>query len=161
MPAKKARVIKRGRNKGKVILPKPDPETDLGKYGYKLSRSKQERRKALRAAAKDNGTRSVLRRVNLIRTYSKNTQPENHARYTEDVEFMSRLLARENAASKKKKTKSKSKSKGRKKTTKKRSVPKKKTKSKSRGRRKAAPKKRTGSKKRSAPKKRTGSKRRR
>lgn len=96
------RNISRLKNK-KNILPKLNPDDSLSDFGYKLSMSQANRRRAMRRAVRKNGALPVMRRLNLIRNYSK-SHKKNYERLSEDVEFMKRLYAR-------KKSKSKSKSK--------------------------------------------------
>jgi len=80
----------------KNILPKisKNDADSLKKHGYKLSRSQTSRRIALKKAAKSRGTLSVLKRVNLIRNYSKSV-PINYEKLSSDVEYLKKQYAKE------------------------------------------------------------------
>ena len=78
---------KNNKKSKKVILPKPSIEYDLKPFGYKLSKSEQDRRVSLRKASKKHGTLAILRRLNLIRILSK-SHKHNYDRYTLDVEYL-------------------------------------------------------------------------
>jgi hypothetical protein len=79
---------------GPKILPKPDPNMSLGKYGYSLSRNVSDRRKSLKKASKKIGTLNVLRRTNLIRNYSKSVK-NNYKKLSDDVEYLKREYSKE------------------------------------------------------------------
>ena len=59
----------------------------LSRFGYKLSRSRSARRRALKRAARSRGTLLVLKRVNLIGNYSK-SNPKNYEKLRDDVEYL-------------------------------------------------------------------------
>jgi nitrate reductase beta subunit len=90
----KSKTKRKTKKRSRVQLPKLGDEYHLSDYGYKLSKSEADRRKALTKASKSVGTLPVLRRLNLARNYSKNV-PNNHKRYTQDVEYMKRKYKRE------------------------------------------------------------------
>ena len=69
-------------------------KASLSKYGYKLSKSQLSRRRALKRAAKSTGTLRVLKRVNLIRNYSKSV-PKNYDTLSSDVDFLKNTYAKE------------------------------------------------------------------
>jgi hypothetical protein len=73
------------------VLPKPGDKLHLSKYGYSTHASSTKRHKALAAAAADNDTLEVLRRLNLLR----NLQGDDDAKITmsQDVEYMKRMYA--------------------------------------------------------------------
>ena len=75
----------------KKVLPKPGDKLHLSKYGYSTHRSSTLRHKALAAAASDNNTLEVLRRLNLLR----NLQGEDEAKniMSQDVEYMKKMYA--------------------------------------------------------------------
>jgi hypothetical protein len=77
------------------LLPKIDSseKASLSKYGYKLSKSPLSRKRALKRAAKSKGTLRVLKRVNLIRNYSKSV-PKNYDKLSADVEFLKNEYAK-------------------------------------------------------------------
>ena len=89
----------------KKVLPKPDPNVSLSKFGYFLARQSKDRKTALRKAAKAHGDLAVLRRVNLLRNLTGNE--ENRKKMSQDVLYLSNRYA---------KTKSKTKSKTKNKT---------------------------------------------
>ena len=98
----------------KKLLPKlsKSEEDSLSKYGYKLSKSPNKRKRALKKAARSRGTLSVLRRVNLISNYSKSV-PINYDKLREDVEYLKNIYAVEKINKVKKNLKLNSKSKSR------------------------------------------------
>ena len=83
------------KSESKKILPpvSKDKKDSLEKYGYKLSKSRSARRKALKRAARSRKILPVLRRINLISNYMK-SKPENHKIIREDVEYMKDLYAK-------------------------------------------------------------------
>ena len=54
-----------------IILPKIDNNISLSSFGYKLSKSNKARKTSLKKASNKYGSLNVLRRVNLIKNYSK------------------------------------------------------------------------------------------
>lgn len=78
--------------KGPKTLPPIDDKPDLKQYGYSLSISSENRRKALRKAAREEGILPILRRVNLIRNYTKSV-PHNYAKLSKDVDYLKELYA--------------------------------------------------------------------
>jgi Family of unknown function (DUF5771) len=136
--------------KGKPIIPLDGDEHYLSDAGYAISKSEAVRRTALRKAinkkvrtdkmARPDAIRKTLKRVNVLKIYRKDQRPKKADRLDQDVKYLSRMLARENAklVRAKGKSKSKSKSKRRTGTSKgKRS----KSKSKAKGKRKVATRK--------------------
>jgi len=77
------------------LLPKIDntKKASLSKYGYKLSKSTLSRKRALKRAANSKGLLRVMRRVNLIRNYSKSV-PQNYDKLGVDVEFLKKEYAK-------------------------------------------------------------------
>jgi len=77
------------------LLPKIDTskKASLSKYGYKLSKSSLSRKRALKRAARSKGTLRVMRRVNLIRNYSKSV-PKNYDKLSADVDFLKNEYAK-------------------------------------------------------------------
>jgi hypothetical protein len=71
----------------KGTLPKISNNMELTKYGYTLRKSAESRKKSLRSASKANKTLPVLRRLNLIRNYSK-WHASNYKKLSADVEYM-------------------------------------------------------------------------
>ena len=76
-----------GGAKKKNMLPEVNKKVSLRKHGYRLNQSKISRRKSLRKASRTYGTLPVLRRVNLIRNYSKKNK-DKYKTLSNDVEFM-------------------------------------------------------------------------
>lgn len=74
---------------GRKTLPKPDDIVHLTKYGYSVHASDSQRHDALRAASRDYGTLTILRRLNLLRNYQ--AIPENKEIFSQDVEYMKQL----------------------------------------------------------------------
>ncbi len=82
----------------------------LSRFGYKLSKTKSSRKKALKKAARSRGTLTVLKRVNLIGNYSK-SNPINYEKLRSDVEFLKNEYAKEKIKKIKKKLSKRSKNK--------------------------------------------------
>jgi len=80
---------------GTNLLPPIDKSkrASLSKYGYKLSKSSLSRKRALKKAAKSRGVLRVLKRINLIRNYSK-SKPLNYDKLSADVEFLKNEYAK-------------------------------------------------------------------
>jgi hypothetical protein len=91
------------KGKGPYTLPPITNNLELSRYGYSLKKSQQSRRKSLRDASKKNSALPVLRRVNLIRNYSK-SYPANYTKLSADVEYMKKYYARIKKTSSKKKS---------------------------------------------------------
>ena len=86
--------------KGPYTLPPLKDNHFLTKHGYSLSKSFEDRKKALKKAIKENGSLSVLKHLVLVRNYSKSIK-KNYDKYTKDIEFVQALRKKE-ASSKKK-----------------------------------------------------------
>lgn len=69
-------------------LPPIDKNISLSKYGYSVKSSKSRRHSSLKRASKQHSSLTVLRRLNLIRNYSKSGSKENYKRLSDDVEYM-------------------------------------------------------------------------
>ena len=95
------RVKRRGPKRPKV-LPPIGNEMHLSDYGYSLQRPIKERRSSLKRASKKQGELAVLRRVNLIRNYSKSV-PVNYKKLSDDVEYLKKQYARSKKSKKSKK----------------------------------------------------------
>ena len=76
------------------LLPKPDDEYHLSKFGYSLSHKRSSRRSSLKAASKKYGTLQVFKRVNLIRNIT-NPKNETKNKLSSDVNFMKDLYKKE------------------------------------------------------------------
>jgi hypothetical protein len=63
----------------------------LSKFGYHLSDSKKKRHDALKKAVKEYGAGSVIKKLNAVRTLTKNTAPKNSERYGRDIRFVQKL----------------------------------------------------------------------
>jgi len=75
------------------ILPKPT-SGGLSKYGYKDIRnlSAEQRHKALEKGVKKESYATIVRRLNLISNYNKNTTPSLHKIMRRDLNWMKRKL---------------------------------------------------------------------
>ena len=91
---KRAVRVKRPGPKKPKVLPPIGNEMHLSDYGYSLQKLKKQRRGSLKKASKKEGTLAVLRRINLIRNYSKSV-PVNYSKLSQDVEFMKKTYAKE------------------------------------------------------------------
>lgn len=76
----------------KKILPKLNKRVSLIKHGYRLKRSNSKRRQSLNKASNNYGTLPVLRRVNLIRNYSKKNK-KKYSTLSKDVDYMKNKYA--------------------------------------------------------------------
>ncbi len=85
----------------KKTLPELDDKMPLSRYGYTLKNPAEKRQKSLKRASKDYSTLSVLRRVNLIRNYSKAVKP-NYKKLSTDVDFMKKEYSKEKSKKNKK-----------------------------------------------------------
>lgn len=76
------------------VLPKPK-KGGLGKYGYHNIKTTgtAKRRAALTSAVKDEGYAPIVRRLNLIANYNKNSDPRVHALMRSDMAWMKKYLA--------------------------------------------------------------------
>jgi len=72
---------------GPKTLPPLDKNLSLSRFGYKLDKPEKTRRSSLKKASKKYSTISVLKRVNLIRNYSKSI-PENYDKLSNDVDYL-------------------------------------------------------------------------
>jgi hypothetical protein len=86
--------------KGPYTLPPLKDNHFLTKHGYSLSKSFEDRKKALKKAIKENGSLSVLRHLVLVRNYSKSVK-KNYDKYTKDIEFVQDLRKKQTASKKK------------------------------------------------------------
>jgi len=86
----------------KKILPPPGDEFHLSDYGYTLHKTDKERKASLRKASKgEKSALPVLKRVNLIRNYTKSV-PENYLKLSKDVEFLKQEYKKEKKVKSKK-----------------------------------------------------------
>lgn len=77
---------------GPKTLPPLDKNLSLSRFGYKLDKPEKTRRSSLKKASKKYSTISVLKRVNLIRNYSKSI-PENYDKLSNDVDYLKKQYA--------------------------------------------------------------------
>lgn len=74
--------------RNKRVLPPPDKEGSLRKYGYSTKNSTRQRRASLRRASRDIGSSlPVMRRLNLIANFNK-WNPESEEIMRDDVQFL-------------------------------------------------------------------------
>ena len=66
-------------------------EDVLGQFGYSLKCSFENRKKAIKKAIKKYDSLRILRRLVLIRNYSKSYK-KNYDKYTKDIEFIKKLI---------------------------------------------------------------------
>jgi hypothetical protein len=90
----------------KKVLPKP-VKGNLGKYGYFNIKSTNAslRRQALTKGVKKEGYATIIRRVNLIANYNKNTDPKAHAIMKSDIKWIQNNLYNYSKAAAKKTSK--------------------------------------------------------
>lgn len=75
------------KNNKKDILPLISSDISLSKYGYKVAKTFEKRKKSLNKACNAHGTKIILKRLNLIRNYSKSRE-EIHKRMSKDVMYL-------------------------------------------------------------------------
>jgi hypothetical protein len=90
----------------RLLLPKPDDQNHLSKFGYTLEKNQKKRRGSLKLASKKLGSLPVLKRLNLIRNLTNPKLSTNKHKLDSDVKFLSRMYKDD-----KSKTKSKTKTK--------------------------------------------------
>jgi hypothetical protein len=80
--------------KSKKLLPKPDKNVHLSKYGYKTSKKASSRKSSLKRASSKIGALPVLKRLNLIRNI---TRPDLEVKniLSKDVEYMKKIYKKE------------------------------------------------------------------
>lgn len=81
-------------NYKKKILPKIDKNISLSSFGYKLSKSDKTRKTSLKRASNEYGTLNILKRVNLIRNYSKSIH-DNYNKLSKDVSFLKKEYSKD------------------------------------------------------------------
>lgn len=81
-------------NNTKNMLPEVNKKVSLRKYGYRLNKRSTKRKQSLNRASKKYSTLSVLRRVNLIRNYSKKNK-KKYETLTNDVDYLKDKYATE------------------------------------------------------------------
>jgi hypothetical protein len=94
--------VKRPGPKRPKVLPPLGNDMSLHKYGYTLQDSAKARSTSLKRASKVYGPLPVLRRVNLIRNYTKSV-PVNYKKLSVDVEFLKKEYKRSKKSKKSKK----------------------------------------------------------
>ena len=75
----------------RLLLPKPDDQVHLSKFGYSLDKNQKTRQGSLKRASKKIGTIPVLKRVNLIRNITNPNLTKNKHKLDMDVKFLSRM----------------------------------------------------------------------
>lgn len=61
---------------------------ELGKYGYKLSKSRNERQEALKKAMKKFNTNTMIRKLNALSILQKNVNPKYSRKAKSDMRFI-------------------------------------------------------------------------
>jgi len=76
------------------LLPKPDKNVHLSKYGYETSKKASTRKASLKRASAKIGALPVLKRLNLIRNI---TRPDLEVKniLSKDVEYMKKIYKKE------------------------------------------------------------------
>ena len=81
--------------KGPKVIPAESlKKNKLSAFGYSVSKSSDERKSAIRKAAREYGTLSTFRKLNALHTLNKRTNPTAYARLTKDVDYARKLNAR-------------------------------------------------------------------
>jgi hypothetical protein len=78
------------KGKGPKTLPKISSKISLGDFGYELKYSFEKRKKALKKAIKKYGLVKIIKRISLIRNYSKSVI-KNYNKYSRDLEYLKNL----------------------------------------------------------------------
>ena len=96
-----------------ILLPRPDPNVHLSKFGYSTSQSASKRHNSLKKSSKQYGTLPVLKRLNLIRnitsTKTSEKTKESHDIMSKDVEYMKKIYKQEKKVQSRQKSKKTSK----------------------------------------------------
>jgi len=102
MPGK----TKKSKKSTKKLLPKPDINVHLSKYGYETSKKASSRKTSLKRASAKMGALPVLKRLNLIRNL---TRPDLEVKkvLSKDVEYMKKIYGKEKKKSNNKSRKNK------------------------------------------------------
>lgn len=87
-------IIFDGGAKKRKLLPELNKKVSLKKHGYRVKKSASSRQQSLRKASRAYGTLPVLRRINLIRNYSKKYK-DKYKIMSNDVEYMKHQYADE------------------------------------------------------------------
>ena len=90
MPGK----TKKSKKTSRKLLPKPDKNVHLSKYGYVTSKKASTRKASLKRASAKMGALPVLKRLNLIRNL---TRPDLEVKnvLSKDVEYMKKIYEKE------------------------------------------------------------------
>jgi hypothetical protein len=85
---------KKSKKSSKKLLPKPDKNVHLSKYGYETSKKTSSRKTSLKRASAKMGALPVLKRLNLIRNL---TRPDLEVKniLSKDVEYMKKIYEKE------------------------------------------------------------------
>jgi hypothetical protein len=80
----------------KIKIPMPEEDEGLlSKYGYTLSKSHEDRIKALKKAYKENSHLKILRRLNAIRTLQKSHE-RNYNKLDKDMKWLQKYYKETN-----------------------------------------------------------------
>lgn len=84
----------KSKKSSKNLLPKPDKNVHLSKYGYETSKKASTRKTSLKRASTKMGALPVLKRLNLIRNL---TRPDLKVKkvLSSDVEYMKKIYEKE------------------------------------------------------------------
>lgn len=85
---------KSSKKSSRKLLPKPDRNIHLSKYGYETSKKAASRKSSLKRASAKMGALPVLKRLNLIRNI---TRPDLEVKkvLSRDVEYMKKIYEKE------------------------------------------------------------------
>ena len=78
------------KGKGPYTLPEIKDEDVLGQFGYSLKCSFEKRKKSILKAINKFDSLRILRRLVLIRNYSK-SHKKNYDKYTKDIEYIKKI----------------------------------------------------------------------
>jgi hypothetical protein len=84
----------KSKKSSRKLLPKPNKNVHLSKYGYETSKKTSSRKSSLKRASSKMGVLPVLKRLNLIRNI---TRPDLEVKkvLSKDVEFMKKIYEKE------------------------------------------------------------------
>ena len=93
MPGKSIK-SKKSKKSSRKLLPKPDRNVHLSKYGYETSKKASTRKASLKRASAKMGALPVLKRLNLIRNL---TRPDLEVKnvLSKDVDYMKKIYEKE------------------------------------------------------------------
>ena len=86
----KSKALRSKGKKASVYFPKLKEGT-LSRFGYGVHNKMKSRKRSLKKAVKKYSKNVVIKKLNAVRTLSRNTSPKNAKIYTKDIKFVQKL----------------------------------------------------------------------